>query len=178
MKDQLEVKERIIKTATELFHNQGYHQTGINQIIKEAKVAKASLYYHFSTKDDLCIAFLQERHKVWNEEIQKFLEGKQNKALAVFDFLLENNASTNYRGCSFLNTLSEIQPEQKEIYQELQNHKSELLSLFEEQFGADKKELAYAFYAFFESAIVESQLYRSNLPIEKIKKIATSLLPQ
>ncbi|UII26928.1 TetR/AcrR family transcriptional regulator [Fulvivirga maritima] len=37
-------RERILEVTSELFHQQGYNSTGINQIIKEAKVAKASLY--------------------------------------------------------------------------------------------------------------------------------------
>ncbi|MFT6754704.1 MAG: AcrR family transcriptional regulator, partial [Urechidicola sp.] len=47
------VKERIIATASDLFYNQGYNQTGINQIISEAGVAKASLYQHFRSKEDI-----------------------------------------------------------------------------------------------------------------------------
>lgn len=35
-------RERILDTAAILFHQQGYNSTGINQIISEAKVAKAS----------------------------------------------------------------------------------------------------------------------------------------
>ena len=50
-------RERILDTATILFHQQGYNSTGINQIISEAKVAKASFYQHFKSKDDLCAAF-------------------------------------------------------------------------------------------------------------------------
>jgi AcrR family transcriptional regulator len=47
------VKERILKRATELFYVQGVHNTGINQIIDESRVAKASFYHHFPSKDDL-----------------------------------------------------------------------------------------------------------------------------
>mgnify|MGYP003651832477 CR=1 FL=1 len=47
---KLGVRERIIGTASELFYNQGYNQTGINQIIDQAGVAKASMYQHFNCK--------------------------------------------------------------------------------------------------------------------------------
>ncbi|MCC5906450.1 MAG: helix-turn-helix transcriptional regulator [Balneolaceae bacterium] len=48
-----------MKTAARLFHQQGFHQTGINQIIKEAEIARGSLYQHFSGKDELCVEYLE-----------------------------------------------------------------------------------------------------------------------
>ncbi|WP_411821446.1 TetR/AcrR family transcriptional regulator [Leptospira sp. 'Mane'] len=46
-------KQRILKTAIRLFYNQGYANTGINQIIKESGTAKASFYDHYPSKEDL-----------------------------------------------------------------------------------------------------------------------------
>lgn len=40
-------RERIVETTFELFAKQGYNSTGINQIIADAGVAKASFYLHF-----------------------------------------------------------------------------------------------------------------------------------
>jgi AcrR family transcriptional regulator len=50
MKHQLSVRERILKTATHLFYIQGIKNTGINQIIAESMVAKASFYQYFPSK--------------------------------------------------------------------------------------------------------------------------------
>ncbi len=43
MSDGGSVRERILQTAMKLFYSQGIKSTGINQIIEESKVAKASL---------------------------------------------------------------------------------------------------------------------------------------
>ena len=51
----MDTRERILDTAARLFYAQGYNSTGINQVIKEANVAKASLYQHFPSKEDLLI---------------------------------------------------------------------------------------------------------------------------
>ena len=47
------VKDRILDTASRLFYDQGYHITGINQIIEEAEIARASLYNHFPNSMNL-----------------------------------------------------------------------------------------------------------------------------
>ncbi|WP_375417605.1 helix-turn-helix domain-containing protein [uncultured Hymenobacter sp.] len=49
----------MLDTAARLFYQQGYPLTGINQLIAAAGVAKASLYQHFRTKDDILHAYLQ-----------------------------------------------------------------------------------------------------------------------
>jgi TetR/AcrR family transcriptional repressor of lmrAB and yxaGH operons len=40
-------RERILRTAGELFQRQGYHATGLNQVLAEGKAPKGSLYFHF-----------------------------------------------------------------------------------------------------------------------------------
>jgi len=168
-----EAKTRILNTAHILFHEQGYSNTGINQIIKEANVAKASLYYHFATKEELCIAYLDERHRIWNETFYDFLVDKEDHVLAVFDFLIADNVQSDFRGCSFINMSSETLPEKKLIFEKLQYNKDKLLAFFEDEIK--EKSLAYTIYALFESAIVESQLYRSQEPVLRIKEIVRNL---
>ncbi|WP_394747704.1 TetR/AcrR family transcriptional regulator [Spongiimicrobium salis] len=174
MQDKLEARKRILNTADELFHRQGYNETGINQIIKEANVAKASLYYHFKTKDDLCVAYLQHRNEMWNTDFYNFIKDKEEKVLGAFDFLMENNVAFDYRGCSFLNMLSETAIHKAAIFEELQNHKKSFLLFFEQEIT--DPELAYTIYSLFENAILESQLYRSQEPVKRLQKIARHLM--
>ena len=63
---KLGVKDRIVETASDLFYHNGYNQTGINQIIAEAGVAKASMYQHYRSKEDIAVAYLRKRHINWN----------------------------------------------------------------------------------------------------------------
>ena len=47
MADDPNTRERILHTASGLFQRQGYHATGLNQVLAEGKAPKGSLYFHF-----------------------------------------------------------------------------------------------------------------------------------
>lgn len=170
-------RERILEVTSELFHQQGYNSTGINQIIKEAKVAKASFYQHFESKEKLCIEFLNSRHKFWFAELSKFTSKRKSpkdKALLAFDFIIYINEKENFRGCSFLNILSEISTEQNEILSVIQSHKEDLRNLFTEM--TDNELIATHIYLLFESVIIESQLFQSNEIVSQTKTIINNLV--
>jgi AcrR family transcriptional regulator len=52
-------RQRLLKTAFQLFHEQGYHATGVATILREAQVNAGSLYHYFSSKDDLLLKVLE-----------------------------------------------------------------------------------------------------------------------
>ncbi|PXW09444.1 MULTISPECIES: TetR/AcrR family transcriptional regulator [unclassified Chryseobacterium] len=170
-------RERIVETTFELFTKQGYNSTGINQIISEAEVAKASFYQHFKSKEDLCVEFLNVRHEYWFGELNIFLakeKDSKSKIIKAFDFLVYMNEKENFRGCSFLNILSEIPMDNTKILSVIQSHKSDLRNLFSELINDE--ELSDHIYLLFESSIIESQLFKSNELLEKSKKIITNLI--
>lgn len=141
------------------------------------KVAKASFYEHFKSKENLCIAFLNQRHQFWFNEFYKFTSKSNNsrkKLLLAFDFIIYMNEKENFRGCSFLNILSEITKEQKNILAVIQSHKNDLRDFFREITNSELS--ATHCYLLFESSIIESQLFESNEIIKKSKKIATSII--
>ncbi|RNA63230.1 TetR/AcrR family transcriptional regulator [Chryseobacterium nematophagum] len=170
-------KERIMAVTFVLFANQGYNSTGINQIISEANVAKASFYQHFKSKEDLCVDFLNARHIYWFNELNIFINNEEDiksKVISSFDFLIYMNSKENFRGCSFLNILSEIPNDNIKILNAIQEHKKDLrnffLSLINEENVSDH------IYMLFESSIIESQLFKSNHLIEKSKIIINNLM--
>ena len=55
-------RERLLAAANELFYNEGVHTVGIDRVIEQAGVAKASLYNTFGSKDELVRAYLEGRH--------------------------------------------------------------------------------------------------------------------
>ncbi|TDW46606.1 TetR family transcriptional regulator [Flavobacterium sp. 270] len=170
-------KQRILETAFELFPKQGYNSTGINQIIAESKVAKASFYQHFKSKEDLCVEFLNKRHFYWFDQLHLFTsksETNQTKIVASFDFLIFMNEKENFRGCSFLNILSEIPADNTKILEVIQSHKNDLREYF--RTITVEENTADHVYLLFESALIESQLFKNQWPIEKAKTIVKNLI--
>ncbi|CAH0252191.1 TetR/AcrR family transcriptional regulator [Chryseobacterium sp. Bi04] len=171
-------RERIIETTFQLFARQGYNSTGINQIISEAEVARASFYQYFKSKEDLCAEFLKVRHEYWFNELHNFLTKEKEskyKIIKAFDFLIYMNQKENFRGCSFLNILSEIPMDNVKILSVIQSHKADLRNYFLELLADDM--LSDHIYMLFESSIIESQLFKSDESIEKTKRIVINLIP-
>jgi AcrR family transcriptional regulator len=171
-------KERIMQTATRLFHQQGYQATGINQVIKEADVARASLYQHYESKEKLCIAYLNRRHDHWFAKLKKHVDRAgepKKKILAAFDFIHAMNKEENYQGCAFLNMLGEISDKEKEILDIIQNHKIDVRKFLGSLITGDKS-IKDHIYLLFESAIMESKLFRSQWPVNECKKIVSRMI--
>ena len=56
-------RTRILNEAGRLFYAQGFNKTGIEQITKVCKITKPSLYYHFKSKNDLGLAYLEMQER-------------------------------------------------------------------------------------------------------------------
>jgi len=101
------VKERIILKATELFYAQGIHNTGINQIIGQSEVAKASFYQHFPSKDDL----VHECIKIYGNRISDRIRSMSQSSTDLKDFAItwissireKIEANPLYNGCPVAN---------------------------------------------------------------------------
>jgi len=172
-------KQRLLETATALFYNQGYHATGINQVIEEAGVARASLYTHYESKEALLLAFLHQRHIDWMDGLRRFTDKvtkPKDKIAAAFDFLLDNNEREHFRGCAFLNILSETTDNDTAVLTVIQDHKKDLRAFLGEVLTKEKQLVKDHVYLLFESAIVESQLYRNQWPVQEGKKMVLGLL--
>ncbi|SFO21839.1 transcriptional regulator, TetR family [Chitinophaga sp. YR627] len=176
-KETLQPRERILDTAYRLFLGQGYNSTGINQIIEEADVAKASFYQHFKSKEDLCVGVLEKRHQYIEEQAQALSAQKRSnkmKVLASFDLIALLNEKESFRGCAFLNILSEIPADNIKVREVIHDHKSNIRQNFRNLL--DNAELADHVYLLYEGAFVESQLYRDPWPVNRAKKIVNSLI--
>ena len=106
-------RERLLAAANELFYNEGVHTVGIDRIIEQAGVAKASLYNTFGSKDELVRAYLETRHASVTQRITQAVERydtPRERLLAVFEGQGELFAQPDYRGCAFSRASAESHP--------------------------------------------------------------------
>ena len=62
---KISVRDKILLTAHDLFYSTGFRATGVDTLIKEAKVTKVTFYRHFPSKSLLILAYLHYRHEIW-----------------------------------------------------------------------------------------------------------------
>jgi AcrR family transcriptional regulator len=106
-------RDRILSSAYELFSHHGIRAVGVDEVIKQAQVAKATLYRHFVSKDDLVLAFLQQREQLWTKEwveaeARRRADTPEEQLLAIFDLFDEWFHREDFEGCSFINVLLEM----------------------------------------------------------------------
>lgn len=107
-------RERLLATAGELFYQEGVHTVGIDRVIAEAGVAKATLYSAFGSKDGLIAAYLEDRHRALRERVERAIGRRpspRDGLLAIFDVLIELAGEPGYRGCAFANATAEAHAE-------------------------------------------------------------------
>src|SRR5918997_7119329 len=106
-------RERVLDTAYELFSRRGIRGVGVEEVIERAGVAKATLYRHFPSKDDLVLAFLERREERWTRglveaEARRRGETPEERLLAVFDVFDEWFRGAAFDTCAFINVLLEL----------------------------------------------------------------------
>jgi AcrR family transcriptional regulator len=106
-------RDRILASAYELFARRGIRAVGIDEVIRRADVAKATLYRHFASKDELVLAFLQQREQLWTKEwveaeARRRGDTPEAQLLAIFDLFDEWFHREDFEGCSFINVLLEM----------------------------------------------------------------------
>ncbi|MCU0490639.1 MAG: TetR/AcrR family transcriptional regulator [Chloroflexaceae bacterium] len=186
----LEPRERILQTATRLFYSQGYHTTGINQIIAEAQVAKASFYDHFPSKDALAVAYLQRTQADRMQRMRACVEATpepRRRVLALFDFLRQWMLDHAYRGCQSLNLLPEFPDPTHVVHRQIAAHKANLRAFVHELVEAAHRQQPLArpvdvtadrIYLLYEGAVVESALVRDAWPIAVAQQAAADMLSE
>jgi len=107
-----DVRQRILDTASGLFYQRGVRAVGVDLVVEASGVAKASLYRHFRTKDDLIVAFLEredaEFWAQWDEVAARHADDPVAELEAHMRWIGKRLARANYRGCPQINVAAEF----------------------------------------------------------------------
>lgn len=110
MAETLSPRDRLLETASRLFYQDGIHTVGVDRLVNEAGVTRATFYRHFPTKDDLVVAYLQDQDQFLRRAVQNRLaaRSKEKAVLTVLDLVGERVCTPDFRGCNFVNASAEF----------------------------------------------------------------------
>jgi len=180
------VKERIIAAASHLFYFEGYNQTGINRILKEAEVSKDSMYRYFRSKEDIAVAYLIGRHGMWMGRLENHVKSEKTnrkKLIASFDYLNVWLEEVEFRGCGWQNIITDLPEDHDKIRDQAVLHKSDVrnwvhnLLIEEEQYTTEEaRAMGDEVVVLIEGAIILSQILKDAWPISAAKRTCVKLL--
>jgi AcrR family transcriptional regulator len=98
------MKERILETADRLFYLQGIRAVGVDTVAAEIGISKRTLYNHFPSKDALISAYLERRFR----PIPPSDKPPAEQILHTFERLERGFADKGFRGCPFVNAVTEL----------------------------------------------------------------------
>ena len=176
-------RDRILAVADELFYREGIRAIGVDTIIAQSKVAKTTLYRYFPSKDDLIVAYLDERNRrfwVLFEAAVNLDSTPKEQLLAVFEWLDELLAKPDCYGCPFLITTTEFPELDYPGHQVAVAHKRavrERLSAIAQQAGASNAtELGTHLLLLMDGAFAQRRLFGPGSSGVQLKTIAAILI--
>lgn len=105
-----EARERLLRTASAIFYAKGINAVGVEEIVSEARVTRATFYRHFPSKDDLIVAYLKAADEHIRAQVHAITERRQPAAdtiYAIAGSIVDQIKSPGFRGCAFLNAAAE-----------------------------------------------------------------------
>ncbi|HCX48740.1 MAG TPA: TetR/AcrR family transcriptional regulator [Bacillus sp. (in: Bacteria)] len=187
MNEKESTKDKIIKTASRLFQIQGYHATGLNQIINESGAPKGSLYYHFPDgKEQLALESLQVTANFVLEQIVEGLQKSSDPVIAIQNLINDMAERFEKEGCKGGVPVASIALETSLISEQLRNACQSAYISFQEAFtqklissGLEEKraiELGIAINSMLEGAFLLSFTMGDSQPLRMVAKQIPVLL--
>lgn len=180
-------RQRLLASATNLFTTQGIRVIGIDRILRDADVAKASLYSLFGSKDNLVVAYLQELDQKWRDDWHALADQREkpeDRIIAFFDLCIQQEPENNFRGSHFQNAASEYPRPETDSEQRIRDAAMEyrrwcrdtMAELLTERFGYASQTLADQLMVFMDGGLNGAKMSRNTVPLETARGLAKQLL--
>ncbi|MCO1653674.1 TetR/AcrR family transcriptional regulator [Pseudonocardia sp. S2-4] len=123
-----EARERLLRTASALFYAEGIRAVGVDRVIEEAGITRATFYRHFPSKDDLVVAYLTVVHEAVRDAAGE--EVGEQRLRRTVGTMGEMVCSPGFRGCSFINAAAEFADPDSPVHRAVTAHRRWLGALF------------------------------------------------
>lgn len=172
--------DRLLEVASNLFSTQGIRAVGIDQILRDSGVAKASLYSWYGSKDALVLAYLsdldQADRKRWKAAASE-IAAPVDKIMVFFDLAINATPKRGYRGCLYANATAEF-PGVRLLPVRAHRRwmRSTLITLLTTAGVESPRNLAREIHILYDGALVGSKMERSVAPIRTARRLAADLI--
>ena len=134
-----EARERLLRTASTLFYAEGLRGVGVDRVIAEASVTRATFYRHFPGKEDLVVAYLHGVDRAVREragEVPADAEGAVTWLLGLTGALGDQLCGVGFRGCAFINAAAEYPDPASAVRSAVREHREWLEDAVRTAFAA------------------------------------------
>ena len=170
-------RERILDTAFRLFYARGIRAVGVDLLIAESGVAKATFYKHFGAKDDLVLAYLDRVDEIWTGQLRAAAQAAgpdpADQLVGLFDALGTACRREGYRGCAFINAVAEVGGSLPDAVAIARRHKQEMTDVLADLLppGPQQYEAAHAVAVAVDGAIVQAQMAGGAAALAALKQL-------
>ncbi|MGW5382312.1 TetR/AcrR family transcriptional regulator [Nocardia sp. NPDC003963] len=173
--------QRLLDTATTLFARHGIRAIGIDRILAESGVARASLYSSYGSKDALVIAYLEHldrRDRARWDDATAAITDPAARILTFFDLALASAPDRGFRGCQYANAATEFPDEAlAPVVAHRRWMLDTLAELLEARGAPDAAGLARRIQLIYDGALAGSKLEHAVEPLRLGRALAAGLIP-
>jgi AcrR family transcriptional regulator len=178
------VRDRVMKTASDLFYRYGIHAVGVDTIASEAGTNKMSFYRNFASKDGLVAEYLRaverEGWTWWDETVAAHVGNPRLQAESLFDVLVKNTCDEDSRGCALANAAVEITEPNHPARPVIEKYKAEMRRRFRQlarEMGArEPNALGDSLMLLWEGAYLTRVTMGADGPVQGAAKAARALI--
>jgi AcrR family transcriptional regulator len=118
-------RERLVRVASELFYREGIHSVGMDRVLSEAGVTRATMYRHFSGKEALVAAYLEREDGFIRGSFETPDElAPRDLVEFVIQAIADDIARYHTRGCPFINAAAEYPDASSEVRAIIERHRT------------------------------------------------------
>ncbi|MFD1149492.1 TetR/AcrR family transcriptional regulator [Saccharothrix hoggarensis] len=171
MPRRTDTRQRVVRTAARLFRDQGYHATGLNQVLTEGGAPKGSLYFHFPNgKEQLAAEAVSLAGNDIRDDLAAVLDAEPDPAKAlshVVERLGANLLASDYRsGCPVATVALDAAADSEPIRRACEDVYASWHAVIAARVGDD--DVATVVLAAIEGALLLARTRRSLAPLHAV----------
>ncbi len=120
-------RARLLAAASRLFYAEGIHSVGVDRVISEAEVTRATFYRHFPGKEDLVLEYIREQDLATRAQVEEAAEATSDPAqqlAAIVEGVAQRLTAADFRGCPYINIAAEYPDRKSRVRQAVDEHRA------------------------------------------------------